>query len=175
MGTNGTSISQHVMEIKALFEDNGSFIAGPYLLGFWVDEFSIASVANAERLPKCRWSGVFHLLENHLLVSKLLSTFWEKISSMFVSFNRHIQHGLRSWNEQVGHFGKVAGIWNGYQVIQLIICLYCSTGWDFIELSGLGESYSSTAPEQFNLKDIEILVNKEISTLVQMSSLCNLP
>lgn len=94
---------------------------------------------------------------------------------MFVSFNRHIQHGLRSWNEQVGHFGKVAGIWNGYQVIQLIICLYCSTGWDFIELSGLGESYSSTAPEQFNLKDIEILVNKEISTLVQMSSLCNLP
>lgn len=34
MGTDGTSISQHVMEIKALFEDNGSFIAGPYLLGF---------------------------------------------------------------------------------------------------------------------------------------------
>lgn len=60
-------MSQHVMEIKALFEDNG-----PYLLGFWVDEFSIASVANAECLLKCRWSGVFHLIENDLLVSKIV-------------------------------------------------------------------------------------------------------
>lgn len=75
----------------------------------------------------------------------------------------------------MGHFGKVAGTWNGYQAIQLIICLYSSTGWDFIELSRLRESHSSTAPEQFNLKDIEMLVNKEISTLVQMGSPCNLP
>ena len=117
----------------------------------------------------------FTCLKIIFLSQKLLSTFWEKISSMFVSFNRHIQHGRRSWNEQVGHFGKVAGTWNGYQAIQLIICLYSSTGWDFIELSRLGESHSSTAPEQFNLKDIEMLVNKEISTLVQMGSPCNLP